>query len=64
MPKEKAAPDSGREAAQVEYLNIAILPDLGVCANCGERIRVVGEPTPCPLCTAWRKWFVSTRRWH
>ncbi len=34
---------------------------LGNCANCGQRIRLVGGVTTCPTCAAWRRWYIAHR---
>lgn len=37
------------------------MPELGNCANCGQRIRLVGGVTTCPTCAAWRRWYIAHR---
>ncbi|MCO5106649.1 MAG: hypothetical protein M9907_06175 [Burkholderiaceae bacterium] len=37
------------------------LPDLGNCAGCGARIRLIGRATICPTCSAWRRWYIAHR---
>ena len=47
-------------AAEEANQDIAIFPHPGRCANCKQRIRLLGEPTGCPSCEAWRRWYQVT----
>lgn len=37
------------------------LPELGNCASCGGRLRLVAGSTTCPTCGAWRRWASAHR---
>lgn len=63
MPKQMKPPASiGVEpAAEDRNQSTDIIPHPGTCANCRERIRLLGGLTNCPLCAAWRRWFSAQR---
>ena len=63
MPKQMKPPASiGVEpAAEDRNQSTDIILQPGTCANCRERIRLLGGLTNCPLCAAWRRWYSARR---
>lgn len=63
MLDQTKPPDSmgGEPAVEEANQDTAIFPHPGRCANCGQRIRLLGEPTGCVTCNAWRRWTSALR---